>query len=133
MLINCSLCGKARDLSQTECCSKKVCVKCEEKHSRFTLCGSHHNESHSGTWQDCAECRGQFPTEMYVWHGTNNWNFEKLQNPPSFEPTHCSVCGKVIRLPDGGYSKLGPTYWCGDCAVRERQKTTNPRIVERGK
>jgi hypothetical protein len=41
---------------------------------------------------------------MYVWYGTNKWNFEKLENPPSYDPTHCGGCGRVIVLSKGGYS-----------------------------
>jgi hypothetical protein len=37
---------------------------------------------HAGKWQDCAECRASFPTEIYVWYGTNKYNFEKLPNCP---------------------------------------------------
>ena len=48
---------------------------------------------------------------MYVYYGTNEYNFEKLANPPSYEPTHCAGCGRVIVLsresytacPDGSY------------------------------
>lgn len=52
---------------------------------------------------------------MYAYYATNEYNFEVLENPPSFEPTHCGKCGRVIVLADGGYS-IGPGgYWCGDC------------------
>jgi hypothetical protein len=56
-----------------------------------------------------------YPTEMYVYYGTNKWNFEVLENPPAYEPTKCSVCGAVIVLSKGGYSKFGDEHKCGKC------------------
>jgi hypothetical protein len=54
---------------------------------------------------------------MYVWYGTNDYNFEKLKNPPSYQPTRCASCGTVIRLGEDGYT-LTPqgTYVCLACA-----------------
>jgi recombinational DNA repair protein (RecF pathway) len=52
---------------------------------------------------------------MYVWYGTNEYNFEKLENPPSFEPTHCARCGKRINLGEDGYSIYGDRYTCEEC------------------
>jgi hypothetical protein len=53
---------------------------------------------------------------MYAYYGTNEYNFEKLSNPPPFEPTLCSQCGKVIRLAEGGYSVKGGEYSCMKCS-----------------
>ena|SRR3989338_1168345 len=127
---SCGLCGRTQDLVKTECCSRPICEKCFMKHARFTLCEHHFNESHSGTWQDCAECINEFPTEMAVWYGTNEYNFEKLKNPPSFSPTHCSACGAVIKLSEGGYTKFGADHWCGPCSVKKHRQGERPRIVE---
>ena len=52
---------------------------------------------------------------MYVWYGTNEYNFEKLENPPKFQKTHCTGCEKVIRLPDGGFTSLKDIYVCEEC------------------
>ncbi len=52
---------------------------------------------------------------MYVWFGTNRHNFEKLENPPAFEPTHCARCGKRIVLGKDSHSSLRGTYHCADC------------------
>jgi hypothetical protein len=60
-------------------------------------------------------------TEMYVWYGTNGYNFEKLENPPEYEPTLCTVCGKVIVLGEDGYAQLGDKYWCEVC-YRKKKK-----------
>ena len=54
---------------------------------------------------------------MYVYYGTNEYNFEKLTNPPTYEPTLCSRCGKVIHLGDGGYSSSADGYSCMDCTL----------------
>lgn len=128
----CGLCGKTGKLTKTECCGNWICDdeqkyvlfsyarnSCYRNHSRYTLCGYHHNEGHEGRWQDCNECREAFETEMYVHYGTNEYNFEKIENPPSYEPTKCSRCGEVIVLGDGGYSQRGDEYLCYKCTSKE--------------
>ena len=47
--------------------------------------------------------------------------FEKLENPPSYEPTKCSTCGAVIVLSEGGYSMRGTEYSCESCTVTEME------------
>jgi hypothetical protein len=128
----CGLCGKTRNLTRTECCGNWICDdehkyvlfsyahnSCSRNHRRYTLCAYHHGEGHEGDWKDCAKCRRSFETEMYVWYGTNEFNFEKLPNPPAYEPTHCSKCGVVIVLGDGGYSRRGDKYRCSRCTEAE--------------
>jgi len=125
----CGLCGKTRKLTRTECCHQWICDdedsyvlfsyarnSCSRNHRRFTLCGSHFAEEHAGDWRECARCRNAFETEMYVYYGTNEYNFAKLENPPSFEPTRCKKCHAVIRLPDGGYTMTRGSYVCGRCS-----------------
>jgi hypothetical protein len=68
------------------------------------LCAHHHNEEHDGEWETRAECRSSFATEDYVGNGTNEYNFEKLPNPPSYEPTKCAQCETVISLSEDEYS-----------------------------
>lgn len=126
----CGLCGRKTNLTRTECCGQWICDdedqyvpfsyarnSCYRNHRRYTLCGYHHAERHEGNWKDCRQCREDFSDEleMYVEYGTNEYNFEKLPNPPKFEPTYCSQCGKRIILAEGGYSVQGNTYTCGDC------------------
>jgi hypothetical protein len=53
---------------------------------------------------------------MYVYYGTNEYNFEKLENPPDYEPTRCSKCNSVIVLGDGGYLRGPDGYSCLECA-----------------
>jgi len=77
---------------------------------------------HSGDWKTCLKCREGIETEMYVWHGTNEFNFEKLPNSPEYEPTTCFECGKVIVLGEGGYSTCGDDYWCGRCTAKQMRE-----------
>jgi transposase len=59
---------------------------------------------------------------MYVYYGTNEYNFEKLENPPEYEPTTCSKCGTVIVLSGGGYSTRGDEYFCEECTHEDFSK-----------
>lgn len=56
---------------------------------------------------------------MYVYYGTNEYNFTVLENPPKFKPTYCSECGNVIRLSEGGYTLDGDAYVCGECSFAD--------------
>jgi hypothetical protein len=127
-IARCGLCGKTKNLTKTECCGNWICDdehkyqlfsyarnSCSRNHRRYTLCSYHLNEGHDGNWKDCPKCRDSFETEMYVYYGTNEYNFEVLTNPPAYEPTKCSDCGKVIVLGESGYSTLGDNYWCDRC------------------
>jgi hypothetical protein len=128
-LERCGLCGKTKNLTKTECCGQWICDdehkyklfsyarnSCYRNHSRYTLCGYHYNEGHEGDWKTCLKCREAMETEMYVYYGTNEYNFEKLKNPPDYEPTKCSKCGAVIVLSEGGYSQCGDEYHCEKCS-----------------
>jgi len=125
----CGLCGKTDRLTKTECCGQWICDdegsyvlfsyarnSCSRNHGRYTLCGYHHAEGHAGDWRECSECREAFETEMYVYYGTNEYNFAKLDNPPTFEPTLCSACGERLDLGEGGYAYGGGGYQCLGCA-----------------
>ncbi len=131
----CGLCGKTRKLIKTDCCGNWICDdenkyvlfsyarnSCYRNHDRYTLCAYHHHEGHPGNWKNCGKCRKSFETEMYVWYGTNEYNFEKLPNPPAFEPTKCSKCGIVISLGTDGYTQSGDEYWCEECCAEEMEK-----------
>lgn len=127
----CGLCGKRTKLVRTECCGQWICddednyvlfsyarTSCYRNHRRYTLCGSHFAEGHEGPWQTCPHCRDAFKPEMFVWYGTNEYNFEKLPNPPAFEPTHCDGCGAVVSLVMGGYSEGPEGLLCAECSER---------------
>jgi hypothetical protein len=127
----CGLCGKTAQRTRTECCGQWICDdestyvlfsyarnSCSRNHRRYTLCGYHHVEGHSGPWQDCPHCRDAFATELYVWYGTNAYNFETLEHPPAYVPTLCAACGKRIVLGDEGYSVTGTEYLCDRCTAR---------------
>ena len=124
----CGLCGKRGRLVRTECCGQWICDdedkyvlfsyarnSCHRNHRRYTLCGFHHVERHSGDWQTCPKCRKSFPGEIYAYYGTNEYNFVKLENPPAYEPTHCDGCGVIIKLSDGGYSQGPKGTLCETC------------------
>lgn len=125
----CGLCGKTSNLTKTECCDQWICDdegnyrmfsfsrnSCSRNHRRYTLCGYHFNEEHAGDWRECPKCRDAFETEMYVYYGTNEYNFVKLENPPSFEPTLCASCSTSIDLGEGGYSRKAGEYYCLSCS-----------------
>jgi len=129
----CGLCGKTKNLTKTECCDNWICDdqhkyvlfsyahnSCSRNHDRYTLCSHHFNEGHSGDWKTCKKCRNDFETEMYVYYGTNEYNFEKLENPPKFEPTRCAKCKKVISLGYDGYSMYMGKYYCMECSATIR-------------
>jgi hypothetical protein len=105
---------------------------CYRNHDRYTLCSFHFNEGHKGGWQDCKKCRANFETEMYVWYGTNEYNFEKLGNPPKFKPTRCADCGRVIHLGTDGYSWSEGKYYCErDSSRRMREMLKSERVKKR--
>ena len=126
----CGLCGKSGKLTKTSCCRQWICDdedqyalfsyarnSCHRNHDRFTLCTMHYHEEHSGDWKKCKECKKLIDkTELYVWHGTNEYNFEKLPNPPSFKPTKCSNCNRIINLGEEGHSISGRKYFCENCS-----------------
>ena len=125
----CGLCGKTGNVTLTECCSHWICDdadqyvlfsyaknSCIRNHDRYTLCSYHFHEGHEGNWKECKECREDFETEMYVRYGTNEFNFEKLANPPKYEPTRCAKCGNIIKLGEDGYCQKGKQYFCQNCA-----------------
>ena len=128
----CGLCGKTKNLTKTDCCDQWICDdedkyvlfsyernSCYRNHRRYTLCGYHYAEGHSGNWKDCPRCRRAFETEMYVYYGTNEYNFKKLENPPSYVPTRCAKCNSVIVLSEGGFSEKGKEYFCWKCTNKE--------------
>jgi hypothetical protein len=145
----CGLCGKSTNLTQTECCGNWICDdtdqyvlfsyarnSCYRNHDRYTLCSFHHHEGHPGRWQDCPKCRADFETEIYVYYGTNEYNFERLENPPAYQATRCARCGKVIRLGEDGYSFRAGQYFCEQCSAIEiygdpAQKTAPRQIRHR--
>ncbi|MCX8118623.1 MAG: hypothetical protein N3G78_11895 [Desulfobacterota bacterium] len=131
----CGLCGKRKKLKKTECCGNWICDdadryvpfsyarnSCARNHDRYTLCGYHYHEGHEGSWKDCELCRNAFVTEMYVYYGTNEYNFEKLENPPAYLPTRCAICGVIILLGYETYSTRGDQYYCEKCALKDFER-----------
>lgn len=127
----CGLCGNTDNLTKTECCGNWICDdadsyvifsfarnSCYRNHDRYTLCAAHFHEGHRGDWKTCKKCREMYETEMYVWYGTNEYNFEVLPDPPTYEPTRCTGCKRVIKLADGGYSYSADGYFCWKCTSK---------------
>ena len=127
---SCFICGKTKNLVKTPCCDRWICNdednyvlfsyarnSCFRNHSRFTLCGNHFHAGHAGDWKTCKKCREELSREleMYVWYGTNEYNNEKLPDPPAFSPTLCAKCRKRIVLPEGGYTMKAGKYLCNKC------------------
>jgi len=48
--------------------------------------GYHFENGHDGSWQTCPTCREEVDAEMYGYYGTNEFNFERLDKVPEFEP-----------------------------------------------
>lgn len=143
----CFICGATKNLVRTECCGKWICDdedkyvpfsyarnSCHRNHRRFTLCAYHHDNGHKGDWKTCKECREMAEPEMVAWYGTNEYNWEKMPNPPKFKPTKCFKCGKIINLPQGGYSHGKEGYQCSDCFSIEApsmiQQPEIPKVIE---
>ncbi len=53
-----------------------------------------------------------------MWYGTNEYNFEKLVNPPDYAPTTCVGCGTVISLAEDGYPHGPDGYRCDACTEK---------------
>lgn len=113
-IARCGLCGKTKNLTKTECCDNWICDdehkyvmfsyarnSCSRNHRRYTLCGFHNAEGHPGNWKECPKCREQIETEMYVYYGTNEYNFETLPNPPKIRTN------QVLRVRRGDH----PCRW----------------------
>ena len=126
----CGLCGKTENLTKTECCGEWICDdedeyvmfsyarnSCHRNHRRLTLCAYHHENGHEGDWAECEECKKTFDTEDYVNYGTNEYNFRKLPNPPSFEPTRCIKCNTIINRMTDGFTSSKDGYCCNNCFV----------------
>jgi hypothetical protein len=136
----CGLCGKTEKLTRTECCGEWICDdedqyvmfsyarnSCSRNHRRYTLCSHHHQQGHAGDWTTCPECIDDFPTELYVYYGTNEYNFRKLENPPEYEPTRCSICSRAINLGEDAYSiEPSGNYLCEECSYTKWPITGEP-------
>jgi hypothetical protein len=127
----CGLCGATTNLTKTECCGNWICddelkyrlfsfarSSCHRNHRRYTLCGIHFEEGHPGHWKDCKRCRENFETELYLYYGTNKYNFEPLEETPAYEATHCSQCGRVIILGQGSYARTDIGFLCDRCMAK---------------
>lgn len=126
----CGLCGSSRKkLMKTACCNNWICDDedkyvlfsyarncCARNHRRFTLCCAHYDERHKGEWKNCEKCKKMFDPEMYDWYGTNEYNFEKLDELLPFTPVRCGKCGSMILQSRESYTACPDgTYRCELC------------------
>ena len=132
----CGLCGSTEPpLTQTPCCGNWICDdtqeyelfsydrnSCSRNHRRYTICGKHHTNQHDGDWKECDACREDvIKLELYVYYATNEYNFEVLEDPPDYDPTHCHECGDVINLGEDGFTiafdeeEEARNYICNEC------------------
>lgn len=125
----CGLCGKSKKLTQTPCCWQWICDdqenyvifsyarnSCSRNHDRYTLCSFHYHNEHEWDWKDCKKCLESFDTEDYVYLWTNEYNFEKLKNPPKYDPTICHKCWDIIIRSEWWYSVLCKEFSCFKCS-----------------
>lgn len=90
---------------------------CHRNHRKQTLCAFHYGAGHEGDWQTCERCCEEFEAELYVYFGTNEYNFDKLTDVPDFEQPLCAGCGERIRLGIDGYTmEPDGTCLCESCA-----------------
>ncbi len=143
----CGLCGATEDLMKTPCCGNWVCDdeneyviftyarnSCARNHRRYTVCAHHYQERHEGDWKKCTKCRHSFETEIYVYFGTNEYNLEKLENPPTFEPTLCTQCKSVISLSEDGYTIMPKEgYVCEACYAKIRSAEKNKNQTKKNR
>jgi len=88
--LQCFVCGATPsevNLDFTECCNVPVCDNeheyalmsysrdhCGRSHRKYTACGSHFAENHSGDWRQCAECNALGPFGTRPFTLTNRFN-----------------------------------------------------------
>lgn len=127
--IRCGLCGKTGKIYYTPCCNNPICDdedkyelfsyarnSCSRNHRRFTLCSFHFNEGHKGDWKTCQECKNNLHPEMYDWYGSNEYNFDKLDDLLPFTPIRCGICRSMIFQSQESYAALPDgTYRCERC------------------
>lgn len=83
----CNFCGEVGlPMVKTKCCDKWICCDtnfisikgggfCEYEHETYSVCHFHFNESHTGKWKECEECRDFFENKEFE----NELNFKYIQ------------------------------------------------------
>ena len=133
----CGLCGSSKKkLIKTECCNNWICDdshtymifsyarnSCYRNHDRYTLCSYHHREEHEGRWQDCKACKDSFDVPNYTDMGTNDYNFEVLDNPEKYTIT-CVNCNSIVD----SLNKISYQTSKGDYCIKKKCQEAAVRI-----
>ena len=128
----CGLCASTKKaLTKTPCCDNWICDdeqdyvifsyarnSCFRNHRRYTLCSYHFNESHSKEWQDCKKCYKNFELPDYVEMGTNEHNFEVLENPEKVTIT-CVNCKMTANSVSDFAYQTSKGYYCSKKKCQE--------------
>ncbi len=73
---HCRFCGdKTVPLVKTQCCNQWICCDtkalsyrgggyCQFQHEHYSVCFSHFNEGHTGTYMDCTSCKDLWGPEF---------------------------------------------------------------------
>lgn len=125
----CGLCGQTGPLKKTECCGRSICATtetdpkhktildvCSRNHSKYTLCGKHHELGHDKQcdWRECSQCKAHLVfLEGFVGYGTNRYNFstDHWKNAPRFEIKHCDQCGELLKFNLGSVIMKADGTW----------------------
>lgn len=121
----CGLCGSSKkSLTKIPCCNNWICDdedsyiifsyarnSCYRNHDRYTLCSYHFHEKHDGKWQQCKKCKGDFDLPNYVDMGTNEYNFEVLQNPEKLTVS-CVNCDFTADTVSAFAVQTSNGYYC---------------------
>lgn len=128
----CGVCGKSDGpLTITECCGNLICDNedeyvmfsysrqfCARSHRRYTTCGAHSSEGHSGDWRNCEDCnKGRGKSKS--WYSTNGYNFtpglEKYYPKGQYITEACSTCNKRIATGFEGHGFSATGVVCMGC------------------
>ena len=129
----CGLCGSTKKkLTKTPCCGNWICDdvhmyqifsyaknSCYRNHDRYTLCSTHYHEGHTGRWQDCKKCKDDIDLPNYNYFGTNEYNFEVLENVEKCIMS-CVNCGFTTdSMEDFAYQTSKGYYCCREKCQKE--------------
>lgn len=126
----CGICGENKpsvSLVKTKCCDKWIhndltkyrpfsfYSSCYRNHERYTMCGFHYTESHSGKWKKCSECTKDMSCheEMFDFPDTDDEieanTSKKAASKPKPSPKPKAVSKKAEKKPEAKPAKRALT------------------------